>query len=519
MWGDRRASLEFSGISRAYQAICRSGLGPICAVGLSLAQVGCGGGDPESHAFSADVVLGTFRTDQGLHVADDVVSVDLGTFEHRIVARATDFVWSPDRQRILFERERHLFVAPAVAGDAVQVAEDTSLEYSEGKDWSPDSSQIAFIHASRLFAARPDGRNTIELSKGPADPVSVSGWQWAPTGAHLVYESGLSLWLAGLDGAASQQLARPRDNLRWLADEGWSSDGLHFAYVSHSDSRIWVQDVGGGARAVGVRETPWQAFAWSPDGSRLAHSTANGVAITMADGSAVLELSSEPITPTLGQSFRWAPDGSRLVYRVGVQLWTSLPDGSDRRPLEGGSGIDTIYWAPDSSRLAFIVGTDAGSVLWMASRTGADARRVSPDPVVLACEWAPDATRIACLEQTPSEQRIRITLADGSGDLVLPATSPIMGFQWSPTSEFIAASIGDAPPIYTPTVWQVSLFAADGTSEIALDDQDRASGLWSSDGNWFVHTDGTLLHATNLRGERRVLGGSASRPLWRFAVR
>jgi Tol biopolymer transport system component len=395
------------------------------------------------------------------------------------------------------------------------VAEGERLDDLEAKNWSPDSSQIAFRNGFRLLAARADGKDTLELS----NETVVLSWQWASTGAHLIYDAGLSLRLASLDGTASQDLGRPRDN-NWPAHDGWSSDGLRFAYVSHTDGGIWVRDVHGGARAVGHAETS-QAFAWSPDGSRLAHSTANGVAITLADGSRVFELSNEPVTPGLGHFYSWAPDGSRLAYRVGVNLWTALPDGSDRRPVESSAGISTIYWAPDSSRLAFIVSTDSPGVLWMASKTGADARPLSPDPVVLACVWAPDATRIGCLEQpNPSEQRVRIAPADGSGNIVLPVTSPLMGIQWSPTSEVVAVSRGDnALASNSPVNSRMSLFAADGTSEIPLNDQARGSGLWSSDGNWYVHTDGTALHATNLRGERRLLGGTASQPLRRFEVR
>jgi WD40 repeat protein len=230
------------------------------------------------------------------------------------------------------------------------------------------------------------------------------------------------LHVLGYDGSTRETL-----NLRdavageMLSDVAWSPDGTRLAvstacgHVSTAcPARVWIMDRdGGNSELVSSEPAPTSGIAWSPDGRRLAFSTdcdlpraatcPARVWIVDRDGGIPRVVYSKPAPP------------ARVA---GITL----------KPL-----IQALTWSPDGNTLAFIVHTndcgaasDAGvrpRLLKLAERpTAAETLHVYDDidchgdlfpvhyPSHFNYAWSPDSTRLAVTSGGGFEE---ISAADG----------------------------------------------------------------------------------------------------------
>src|SRR4051812_22460466 len=80
------------------------------------------------------------------------------------------------------------------------------------------------------------------------------------------------------------------------------------AYVR--DGAIWSMNADGTHKTKLTTASGFQDPVWSPDGSKIAFSTAKEVAVMNADGSGIKRIADGRV-PT------WSPDGKRLAYTCG----------------------------------------------------------------------------------------------------------------------------------------------------------------------------------------------------------
>ena len=175
---------------------------------------------------------------------------------------------------------------------------------------------------------------------------------------------------------------------------------------------LWVAN-GDGSDEVKLlsdsRRVGWHS--WSPDGSRLAFSSAKGGAddtvrhiyVINADGTGERRLTTGAVND---DEPSWSPDGRRLVFRrrdgagmdysaksfeQDVHLVTIDGDGrNEQAHLVGGAHEERPTWSPDGRHIAF--GSHSGISLMKAD--GSDPVSVAAGTSGRGAHWSPDSKRL-----------------------------------------------------------------------------------------------------------------------------
>lgn len=250
--------------------------------------------------------------------------------------------WSPDSQRLAFVRiggttaapDATLFVSLASGGDPAPIFKSGSL-VPFYLYWSPDSQRIGFLAQSEseiaLMLGNADGKGDArKLESG-----SPLYWAWSPDSRTM---------LAHIGGSKRTSRTARLALLRWQTNESpqtlipgpaafqapqFSPDGSAILYAGTSDTE---QDALYAANADGTNIHSIAdykgriAFAWSPDGKKIAWMT----------------------TPT----------NSEMPY-LGP-LFVGDREGKDAKKL-GEEDVLAFYWSPDSKRIAFLTLLPPGS--------------------------------------------------------------------------------------------------------------------------------------------------------------
>ena len=256
--------------------------------------------------------------------------------------------------------------------------------------------------------------------------------------------------IPGSDGASS--LIQERGS-----DPAWSPDGTKIAFTTNRDgifnAEVYVMEADG-SNPVNLTNNPGfdAEPTWSPDGTKIAFVTDRDghgdidaffeVYVMDADGSNPINLTNDPESNDFDPA--WSPDGTRIAFTSALgdlgrfEIFVMNADGSSPVNLTNNSAVDDFFsaWSPDGTKIAFTTNRDGifNSEVYVMDADGSNAVNLTNSP---ASEdnpaWSPDGTKIAFTTSRDGNFEVYVMDADGSnpsnvtndpGNDLEPAWSP-----------------------------------------------------------------------------------------------
>jgi hypothetical protein len=270
-------------------------------------------------------------------LADETWFIDSNGFPQRLYPER-DAKPSPDRDRVLLDRDDGIWLADLIKGNETNLTADNNRLEGSSQWWPANPDVIVFnsVDAQEGWMMSP-GQASIVLQDGSNYQVleeSSSFWSPAPSpdGSSIAYDTGSAAWLYRMDSGkeafdvVDYGLDAPTDFK--IGSPSWSPDGMKLAW--------------------------WVGGSFAPSGEWI-------LALALFDLQAMDVHFIHQYQPVGGSGgwkppAQWSPDGQWLAFTTQGQgrvpeLMTMRVDGSESIPL--GSGTLPL-WSPDSSKLIFI---------------------------------------------------------------------------------------------------------------------------------------------------------------------
>ena len=218
------------------------------------------------------------------------------------------------------------------------------------------------------------------------------------------------LWRVGFDGKDRRQLTFTPKRDEWAPS--WSPDGRWLAFLSdrgggQATTQVWGMPADGGeARALTKFPGGVDAFAWSPDGKRLAV-----IAHDSPEESDAPEPKNPP--PIVTERFHFKQDEAGYLTSERQHLYlVEIESGRTEQITSGAHDEWLPSWSPDGTLIAYVTrrGADPDrhsnyDLYVIEPKAGAAERRLTSfegsdnDPeTALPPQWSPDSRRIAYLQ-------------------------------------------------------------------------------------------------------------------------
>ncbi len=311
---------------------------------------------------------------------------------------------------------------------------------------APDGSRLAYaadlrVHIWDLTAEAPAPR-----AAGGALPATIS---WSPDGRSIaasgwdaatarVWDTRTGALLSLLIGHRPSELP---DRMRFA----WTRDGARLATGTNDGSvRIWDPRRGRLVSTVPVRS-------WV--GRRIRRRVESSIGIELAFQRPEL-VDAKVADLAVPGGLAWTPDGSRIAISSAGEIVTWDPERGDPVALVGTAGIGPLAWSPDGALLAASDGDDV--ILWRAEAaipiSGVALDDLAPPAplsvleghgdAVTTLRWSPDGTLLASGSKDGAVRlwevataRLGLAALEGLG-------APIRSLAWTPEGLTAAAEGG-----------------------------------------------------------------------------
>lgn len=239
--------------------------------------------------------------------------------------------------------------------------------------------------------------------------------------------SGKDVWLSDWDGRNAVPVAQGGLNILPAV----TPDGAGAAFTSYRRGRpdLFAQRLGGQSQLLVQAGQMATGVAYSPDGTRIAYSVAQGDAaqvwVAAADGSSGRPLTNTPYA--LNTSPTWSPDGKRVAFvssRGGSpQIYVMSALGGDARRLTfQGNYNQTPDWSPRGDLIAFTARDERNAFdLFTVHVETAKVTRLTQDagnneeP-----SFSPNGRLIVFTSTRGGSPQLYVMTADGQNQLLLP---------------------------------------------------------------------------------------------------
>jgi Tol biopolymer transport system component len=201
-----------------------------------------------------------YITDVNTHVSTLLPGADGGN----------DAAWSPNGKWIVFDRrwnnDLNLYLLPPTGGTPKLVVSN-----AVNGDWSPNSQRLVFERDGALWTASVKGGDEKKIADAGYSPV------WSPNNMWIAYDLNGDLWKVRVN-AAGARVGNPIQITSDPANEGgatWSQDSRLIAFSSdlNGDYDIWQMSAAGGAPVRLVRTSIYGDYdpAYSNNGQYIAY--------------------------------------------------------------------------------------------------------------------------------------------------------------------------------------------------------------------------------------------------------
>ena len=255
--------------------------------------------------------------------------------------------------RLLFSRfdeATHTFTGMFVSRPDGSAETEVPLPFTEGDGaWSRSGSEIAVatqLADERIGTAIISADGTVlRVLEIPDATLNLPCGVWSLDDARLWCEGwddadssrAGTYTVRASDGGDLQRLTTPPEGMKDLQGDYSAAGQVVFKRYAgdEGDGPLMLLDASGGEPRRLSAGTFGDAGRFSPDGSSVLTSTGGRIVIMDLDGK-VLKTIADPDAFLFGPV--WSPDGSRIAFSRAIggpfaDLYTSLPDGTDRRQV------------------------------------------------------------------------------------------------------------------------------------------------------------------------------------------
>lgn len=432
-------------------------------------------------------------------------------------------VWQRNRRDATLQR------VPALGGASKQLLADVGSPIS----FSPDGSRFAFTidHASRVesrvMLAAADGTVTRTLCDAAADDMLgavMTGPAWSPDGSSILIASGKRAASARqkriIDVRVDDGRVRTLHEGPWMnvGPIVWLRDGSGFLMTA-SDApwaprQIWhISYPAGEARNISNDPFDYSGVSLTRENDAAAAVQINTLSelwVRTASGHERM-VASEIGDRTGAEGFSWTPEG-RIVYaaRSGgdINLWSVLPDATDRRQLTVDAGNNFHPAVSIDGRSVVFTSDRSGTLaLWKMEPDGSHPVRLTAGRDEVRPALAPNGRWIVYQEGHGWVNTTLARISIDGGDPTRLTTTMSLRPAVSPDGESIAFYSMDDDG------WSLALISPNGgppAKKYAIPATGSRVMRWTPDGSGLAYIDDRDDEST-VRLQR--LDGSPSEPL------